>query len=78
MENLRQFLPPYVALSYVWGSVPTVRLTSASLPLFIKPGGLLKAAWKLPRTVADAIMAVRKLKLHYLWVDSLCLVQNDE
>lgn len=74
----RVVLPPYVALSYVWGSVPTVHLTSAALPVFIKPGELSRVLWRLPRTVNDAIVAVQKLKLRYLWVDSLCLIQNDE
>ncbi|KAK0648077.1 heterokaryon incompatibility protein-domain-containing protein [Cercophora newfieldiana] len=71
-------LPRYVVLSYVWGAVPTARLTSASLPLFVGPGGLTEISKSLPRTIRDAIAAVQKLRLQYLWVDSLCLVQNDE
>jgi hypothetical protein len=71
-------LPRYVALSYVWGAVPTARLSSASLSLFARPGGMRRLLSMLPRTILDAITAVQKLGLRYLWVDSLCLVQNDE
>jgi hypothetical protein len=32
----------------------------------------------LTRTLQDAIHLVQRLGLRYLWVDSLCIVQNDE
>ena len=32
----------------------------------------------LPRTFADAIEINRKLGIEYLWIDSLCIVQDDE
>lgn len=31
----------------------------------------------MPRTVADAIVVCRKLRLQYLWVDRLCIIQDD-
>lgn len=71
-------IPQYVALSYVWGSVPNFGLTKANREVLLRPGGLLKA-WKLvPTTVTDAILLCRKLRVCYLWVDALCLVQDDE
>lgn len=33
---------------------------------------------KLPRTFADAIEINRKLGIEYLWIDSLCIIQDDE
>ena len=33
---------------------------------------------QLPRTFADAIEITRKLGVEYLWIDSLCIVQDDE
>jgi len=69
--------PPYVALSYVWGSVPTLKLTKASRPKLIRPNAITKIERWLPRTVNDAILLVRRLGFRYLWVDSLCLLQND-
>lgn len=69
----------YVALSYIWGAAPTIRSNTANMPLFTQKDGLLEAAsFMLPRTIMDAIAVVWKLRLPYLWVDTLCLVQNDD
>jgi len=71
----------YVALSYVWGTALNCRLTKGSEAALSADGGLLgpydKVYRTLPRTVRDAIALVRGLGLSYLWVDALCLVQND-
>jgi hypothetical protein len=32
---------------------------------------------KLPKTLQDAIVTTRKLHLRYLWVDILCIIQDD-
>lgn len=32
----------------------------------------------LPQTFQDAVSVTRKLDLRYLWIDSLCIIQNDE
>jgi len=72
--------PRYVALSYIWGGVPTVRLTRANKPTLMEVGSLQTTWDSLPRTVRDAVLLVRKLgaEYQYLWVDSLCLVQDDD
>jgi hypothetical protein len=33
---------------------------------------------ELPRTVRDAITVTRSLEYGYLWVDSLCIIQDDK
>ncbi|KAH8787678.1 hypothetical protein BGZ57DRAFT_720929, partial [Hyaloscypha finlandica] len=33
---------------------------------------------RLPRTFANAISFTRKLGLKNLWIDSLCIIQDDE
>jgi hypothetical protein len=33
---------------------------------------------QLPRTFADAVEITRKLGVDYIWIDSLCIVQDDE
>ena len=38
---------------------------------------LLLADGTLPATIRDAIHFVRRLKERYLWVDSLCIIQDD-
>ena len=72
-------VPRYVALSYIWGGVPTVRLTRANKPMLLEVGSLQTIWDSLPRTVRDAVVLVRKLgaEHQYLWVDSICLVQDD-
>jgi hypothetical protein len=32
----------------------------------------------LPKTINDAILFMKAMGERYLWVDSLCLVQDDE
>ncbi|KAH8681658.1 hypothetical protein BX600DRAFT_447091, partial [Xylariales sp. PMI_506] len=41
------------------------------------PGSLDDVLRHMPRTIQDAIALTRGLKQRYLWVDSLCLLQND-
>jgi hypothetical protein len=71
-------VPQYIALSYVWGGAPTVRLTRVNKSTLLQPRSLLNEWNSLPRTIHDAIVLVRKLGVEYLWVDSLCLVQDDD
>jgi hypothetical protein len=68
---------PYIALSYVWGTVSGFRLTTSNRSKLSVPGGVTDAWDMLPRTIVDAITLCRKLNCRYLWVDALCLVQND-
>jgi len=68
----------YTALSYVWGAVPHIRLTKANRAKLLEPGCLQAAGiTPLPKTIDDAITLTRLLGRRYLWVDSLCLLQND-
>ena len=67
---------PYVALSYVWGSVSNFRLTKANRPKLMSRGALQDVFTDLPMTIRNTITLVQKLNLRYLWVDSLCLLQN--
>lgn len=68
----------YVALSYVWGSVDNFRLTRTNKELLTDRNGLERAWGLLPRTIQDAILLCRKLRVRYLWVDAICLVQDDK
>ncbi|KAK4445539.1 heterokaryon incompatibility protein-domain-containing protein [Podospora aff. communis PSN243] len=72
-----QSVPKYIALSYVWGETSSVRLTTTSRASFMVPGYIEKAWDSIPRTIKDAIELTRSLGMRYLWVDALCLMQND-
>ncbi|KAF5236798.1 hypothetical protein FANTH_11119 [Fusarium anthophilum] len=71
-----QDVVPYLALSYIWGAVKNVRLTQLSFKRLLTPGSMERLNG-LPRTVRDAMELTRKLGVQYLWIDALCLIQND-
>jgi hypothetical protein len=64
----------YCALSYVWGSVKQVFLTSYDS--LESPNALI--GLQLPRTILDAMALCRDIGCRYLWVDSLCIVQDSK
>ncbi|KAI1027142.1 hypothetical protein LB504_007924 [Fusarium proliferatum] len=73
----RKALEKYIALSYVWGAVSNFRLTKANRTALLMSGSLTKVFEMLPNTIKDAITLTRRLGCRYLWVDALCLLQND-
>ncbi|KAF2092486.1 heterokaryon incompatibility [Rhizodiscina lignyota] len=68
----------YVALSYVWGdAVHSSKLrASRSNITDLHVLGSLKSE-HLPATIEDAITICKRLDQRFLWVDSLCVVQDD-
>lgn len=68
----------YTALSYVWGSVDQFRTKKTSLDLLLTPGALSSVLDQIPQTIIDAIDLTGDLGFEYLWVDSLCIVQDDD
>lgn len=69
----------YVALSYVWGQQQkSLELNSSNLRELCAVGYLKRPeiASQIPKTVLDAVVLVRKLRLQLLWVDRLCIVQD--
>ena len=68
----------YVALSYVWGGAPTLTLRSTNLEELHALGGLRRHAGLLPRTIKDAMRLSKMLRERFLWVDALCITQDDK
>jgi hypothetical protein len=68
----------YVALSYVWGNVRPALLRKHNKTQLSIPGGFSRIRNDLPRTISDAMAMVLEIGERYLWVDSLCLVQDDD
>ncbi|GAA86007.1 hypothetical protein AKAW_04121 [Aspergillus luchuensis IFO 4308] len=68
----------YLALSYCWGSekyaAMRLKTTKASLREHMKE---IKME-SLPKTVSDAVLVCRALRVRYLWVDALCIVQDSQ
>jgi hypothetical protein len=75
-------LPPgarYIALSYTWGSVIRPFQTNKdNIRSLLVSGGLRKWRSDIPRTIRDAIDLVIDLGERYLWVDSLCIIQDTD
>jgi hypothetical protein len=65
----------YVCLSHCWGQTRSRYMTTrntlagnlSSIPIC-----------ELPKTFQDAVDVTRKLGIDYLWIDSLCIIQDDE
>jgi hypothetical protein len=68
----------YAALSYVWGASGQYCLTKSSVPLLEKNGSLEEISQELRPIVVDAMTVCIRLGIAYLWVDALCIVQDDE
>ncbi|GAP85656.1 hypothetical protein SAMD00023353_1300760 [Rosellinia necatrix] len=67
----------YVALSYVWGSDQHVKLQTENLPQLSSRGYLQSPSGRPSKTIVDATRVVRSLGYRYLWVDALCIIQDD-
>lgn len=67
----------YFALSYMWGGVEQMLLTMENVAELSQPKSLQCYWSKIPSVIQDAIHFVAALGERYLWVDSLCIVQND-
>jgi hypothetical protein len=64
----------YAALSHCWGSLKFITLKQSNLNSFRKHIPLDT----LPKTFRDAVDICRYLELPYLWIDSLCIIQDSE
>lgn len=67
----------YVALSYVWGNAHQQLLLLENLEGFTQPFGIREIAGKLPKTIRDAMDLVEQLGQRFLWVDAMCIIQDD-
>jgi hypothetical protein len=64
----------YICLSYCWGGTIDIRLTKDRYESYTR--GI---AWAtLPQGYRDAIHLTRKLGVRYIWIDSLCIIQDND
>lgn len=65
--------PEYACLSYCWGGVSDMITTRATL--YKRTLGI---DWEsLPKTFQHAIEFTRRMQINYLWIDALCIIQDD-
>ncbi|KXH48761.1 heterokaryon incompatibility protein [Colletotrichum simmondsii] len=67
----------YATLSYVWGGIQALILTKENVSEYSSKGSLGPNTPGLPNTVRDAMMLVTALGIKYIWVDALCILQDD-
>jgi hypothetical protein len=68
----------YFALSYVWGGVEQLKLTQGNRSDLEKANSLANLWDQIPRTIQDSISFIEAIEEKYLWVDTLCIVQDSE
>ncbi|KAK3345686.1 hypothetical protein B0H65DRAFT_494879 [Neurospora tetraspora] len=67
--------PQYMTLSHCWGLIhPLLTTTTTTLDFHLS-----QIHWSsLPLLFRDVILLVRELGCRYLWIDSLCILQDSE
>ena len=74
-------MPPgsrYIALSYCWPKVNTFVTTKSIVTELYNPGALSDNEGRMIQAIQDAIRCVSELGERYLWVDALCIIQDNE
>lgn len=64
----------YITLSHRWGSTDIFKATKSTIAK-LQVGIEVD---KLPRTFIEAFTVCRKLGYRYIWIDSLCILQDDD
>jgi len=63
----------FATLSHCWGDTLMVKLLQSSLDSF-----KLNIKWSdLPKTFQETILVALRLNIHWLWIDALCIIQDD-
>ncbi|KAG4441659.1 hypothetical protein IFR05_002866 [Cadophora sp. M221] len=66
----------WVALSHCWGEVQSHPLKTTRNKLAERLAGIPLSS--MPKSFIDAIAVTKALGLRYIWIDSLCIIQEDE
>jgi hypothetical protein len=74
-ETRRQVVGRYIAVSHRWPEDPDRRILTTSKNIQERQKAL--AFQELPRTFQDAVTVARMLGVQFLWIDALCIKQDD-
>lgn len=64
----------YVALSHCWGKIHIIRTLKENVALHSSHVDFEE----LSKTFKEAVLATRKLGFRFIWIDSLCIIQDDD
>ena len=76
VESVDTSSPEYIALSHCWGIGVEQPIKTVKNNIELRKTGIETAS--LSRTFRDAIAVSRRLGVQYLWIDALCIVQDDK
>lgn len=76
IDETSSITDPYATLSHCWGSSRHEKLERKNIAIFKERGRNLIA--ELPQTFIDATEVAKSLGIYYIWVDCLCIVQDDD
>jgi len=74
----KPFDSKFAALSYTWGKCWQYQLQKDQLKMFLEPGSITGVWNELSKVVTDAITTCERLDIPYLWIDTLCIVDDDK
>jgi hypothetical protein len=63
----------YATLSYCWGRAETIKTFRHNVQDHMKQILMLS----LPKSLHDAVIVTRMLGIQYIWIDALCIIQDD-
>ncbi|KAH6887644.1 heterokaryon incompatibility protein-domain-containing protein [Thelonectria olida] len=73
IETDPQTQGPYVCLSHCWGRKKPLTTKADNLQMHLQ-----SIRWHgIPQTFRDAICYTRLLRIRYIWIDSLCIIQDN-
>jgi hypothetical protein len=75
--TFRSSEPAYATLSHCWGDASNSRHVSITTTTNLVSRKRNIDISGLPKTFRDAIQITREIGLRYLWIDSLCIIQDD-
>ena len=73
LVEVRGHCSQYIALSHCWGEAQPLRTTVLTYGTHLSSIPLRT----MPRTFQDAVVVTRRLGFCYVWIDSLCIVQDN-
>lgn len=72
------FANRYAAISYCWGAKEDAEKQLKTTTSTLQQHLLGIELQDMPQTIADAVELCRAIGLRYLWVDALCIIQDDD
>lgn len=76
IETSRKERGRYLALSHCWGPEGTKRFVTSSQTLSSRLASI--SLDDMPPNFSDAVIITRRLGFRYLWIDSLCIIQDSK